>query len=220
MVDSWSKDHYPIFIKTDRDDSIKPLHAQIISKSDRNGTKHILLPYDPDKTDGMIIHDTNDDHDGYSNYIAHGLIPLFFVGKGRQLLPADKLSQHLLIASKKTSTKYGDSHRDGQTNVWVSQNMWRDLVALYLGLPLDLDLEYEHKYQALQDDCFQKYSSKGSWYGFCDSPVNSFLTSYSRGIPIIAFPLAKHHISYSKNDKTLYISPQTTAHQDRFVYLF
>ena len=102
---------------------------------------------------------------------------------------------HLMTAHLKTNTDFGDSHRDGISNVWISQNMWRDLAAAYLGAELDfkkLHSQYWHN----QMVCFQRSRNlpdnavSSPWTGFCDSPESSFLTWYSRGIPLILLPRA------------------------------
>ncbi|MBN1879431.1 hypothetical protein JW823_04905 [bacterium] len=145
----------------------------------------VLLPLDHDKP--INTSNGNEDPNGYCNYAAHGLVALWLCGLSAPVDLETRMRFHLESAHEKTQTGYGDSHRDGHANVWISQNMWRDLAALYLGA--DIDYHRQHaKYLKLQVESVTHRTGNCRWEGFCDSPENSFLTCYSRGIPILAFP--------------------------------
>ncbi len=174
IIDSWTGTHFPIALASETDE-----------KKDSRVVSQVLLPHDanhPIRSDDLL----DDDLDGFSNYAAHGLVALWLSGLNAPGELEALMKKHLEIAHKKTATEYGDAHRDGIENVWVSQNMWRDLAALYLDADLDFDLLHQ-RYLRLQKESVPRRDGTGRWEGFCDSPVNSFLTAYSRGIPIIGF---------------------------------
>lgn len=173
---SWTGTHFPISL---------PLRNPAASAPAGKITG-VLLPLDPDRPIGTSGTDPGNS-DGYCNYAAHGLVALWLC---RLNAPDDletRMRVHLAAAHEKTATPYGDSHRDGHPNVWVSQNMWRDLAARYLGVDLDFTGQHQ-KYMKLQQEALNHRGGTCRWEGFCDSPENSFLTCYSRGIPIMAFP--------------------------------
>ncbi len=173
---SWTGTHFPISLP-----SRNPAAAGSGGK-----ITGVLLPLDRDKpirTSGT----GPDNPDGYCNYAAHGLVALWLCNLKAPGEIENRMKLHLEAAHEKTATDYGDSHRDGHPNVWISQNMWRDLAARYLGADLDFHRQHE-KYLRLQIEAVAHRAKTCRWEGFCDSPENSFLTCYSRGIPIVAFP--------------------------------
>ncbi|MCD4655151.1 DUF4965 domain-containing protein [bacterium] len=182
---SWLGDHYPINLA-----------------SEKSKSKFVVLPYTKHQTSNPKP-TASDSSDGYSNYIAHGLVPLLLFGEEEPAKWFEHMATHLENAHQKTNTEYGDAHRDGSTNVWISQNMWRDLAAAYLGS--DLDFQKLHKqYWHNQEECFRRSrqvfddKKQAPWLGFCDSPESSFLTYYSRGIPIIMLPQALSQTSFTR----------------------
>jgi hypothetical protein len=173
IIDSWTGTHFPIALPSETDEK----DARVVSQ--------VLLPHDSDhpiRSDDSL----EDLLDGFSNYAAHGLVALWLSGLNAPPELEALMKKHLEIAHQKTATEYGDAHRDGVDNVWVSQNMWRDLAALYLDADIEFDLLHQ-RYLRLQKEAVPRRDGTGRWEGFCDSPVNSFLTAYSRGIPILGF---------------------------------
>jgi len=176
---SWLGNHFPIALAPPA-----PEQSDGAEQETPKRMEALVLPYDGKKSMKTLNTDS-DNLDGYSNYIAHGLIPLWICGSSAPAELENRLKIHLVNAHAATATPYGDGHRDGESNVWVSQNMWRDLAARYLSA--DIDLAGQHrKYWQLQCESVHRRDGTGRWEGFCDSPLNSFLTAYSRGIPILA----------------------------------
>lgn len=174
----WLGDHYPI-------------HHEAATAADA----FVVLPFDKEHAPKTQTQ-ADDSRQGYSNYIAHGLVPLLMFGEEKPAGWFPHMAAHLETAHGKTNTEYGDAHRDGVTNVWISQNMWRDLAAAYLGAHLDFQ-KLHGQYWRNQVMCFARNRrnpedvSARRWTGFCESPENSFLTFYSRGVPIIMLPRAR-----------------------------
>ncbi len=177
-------DHYPIYIP-----GRQPVSAGILYPHS-SGDQH-----DPH-------HDTGSNN-GYSNYLFHGAVPLYICGKPFLNDFSESFRRHIISAHEKTNTRFGDAHRDGVSNVWISQNMWRDLAASYLDAPLDFS-RLHRQYRDMETHCFSKKNAT-QWQGFCDSPFNSFLTFYSRGVPFLFFHWAQAHFSFSRKNSALTI---------------
>ncbi|MGB3977299.1 MAG: glycoside hydrolase family 52 protein [bacterium] len=175
IIKSWTGTHFPIALSAPEKEA----------GTDPKKISQVLLPHDQHHP--ITANDSaEDDITGYSNYAAHGLVPLWLCGLHAPSELEALMKTHLETAHEKTTTPYGDAHRDGQQNVWVSQNMWRDLAALYLGADIDFS-ELHRQYTQVQSLSIGRRDNTGRWEGFCDSPFNAFLTAYSRGIPILGF---------------------------------
>ena len=142
--------------------------------------------------------------DGWSNYLFHGWVTRFITGHVPPDAFKEKMRRHMISAHQKTATIYGDAHCNGIRNVWVSQNMWRDLAGLYLNSNPDL-MEMKQKYWALQLKTRKHQTNPMAWQGFCDSPFNAYLTAYSRGIPMILYPWAKEKFSLDASKGTIHV---------------
>jgi hypothetical protein len=185
---SWRDDHYPIAVGEQK---FKRIGVLLPSGSKQSPAEAPTKPL------------SADDPSGYSNYLANGLVPLFLTGCENLVPSIPELSDHLINAHLMTETKYGDAHRDGWSNVWISQNIWRDASAMYLKTPFDFNT-FVSKYWASQMNAFSARSSNPVWEGYCDSPENSFLTSYGRGVDILVYPYAERKMSLST------LKPRTT----------
>jgi hypothetical protein len=77
-----------------------------------------------------------DGWDGYSIYTTNGM--LYPLRSGMELpgLDLSRLRDDLLASYRATMKRYGSPHTDRENNMWVSQNIWRDMAAAYLGLDL------------------------------------------------------------------------------------
>ena len=173
IIESWTGTHFPIALSAPEKEA----------DTDPKKITQVLLPHDQHHPI-TTVDSKEDDITGYSNYAAHGLVPLWLCGLHAPSELEKLMKTHLVTAHNKTSTPYGNAHRDGQQNVWVSQNMWRDLAALYLGADIDF-AELHRQYTQVQSLSINRRDNTGRWEGFCDSPYNAFLTAYSRGIPIL-----------------------------------
>ncbi len=160
---SWLGDHYPIALSPPR-------------------LRHHMVLLDGIKPHRPLSIES------YSNYAAHGLVPLLMAGDFHLAAMLPRLGEHLLAAHRKTATKFGDAHYPGSENVWVSQNIWRDLAALYLGQPWDMKAQLK-RYEAVELQANKRNDPR--WQGFCDSPENRYLTWYSRGTALLWLPFAE-----------------------------
>jgi hypothetical protein len=132
-----------------------------------------------------ILGDTNEivGWDAYTLYVNNGLLVPLFTGLDFDL-PKDKLLADLVNAREHSLTEYGCTHSStDHSNLWVSQNLWRDFIGYYLG--------YEHddmdRYWA-----FEVYeNTQGRGGGFTDVAGRNQLYYYPRGITSLGIFAAK-----------------------------
>ena len=72
--------------------------------------------------------------DSYSIYTANGLVYPMRSGMKIAGLNVARLRTDLRRATAETMDGYGSPHTSHESNMWVSQNIWRDIAAAYLGI--------------------------------------------------------------------------------------
>lgn len=121
--------------------------------------------------------------DAYSIYTGNGLLLPYMVGQPL-MLPTARLKADLLHANRETLSRYGCGHTSAEPdNVWVSQNLWRDMLARYLGL-------HGPSHAARYWDMQVMSNTHQQSYGFIDTYINNALCFYPRGITSITWLLA------------------------------
>lgn len=85
--------------------------------------------------------------DAYSLYTTNGLLYPFRAGMRLEELNVERLRMDLRRAAAETLGVYGSPHTSRERNMWVSQNMWRDAAAAYLGVDM---IDNVDRYWALQ----------------------------------------------------------------------
>lgn len=130
-------------------DSLLEKSRNMIAKI-RNTMETVAWPNDhyavclPQSTDGLrdiwtgkeIKGDGLDGWNAYSLYTTNGLLYLLATGI-KPDLNYERLLIDLQNSVEKSLTSYGCTHSNvDRGNVWLSQNMWRDQIAAYLGLDL------------------------------------------------------------------------------------
>jgi hypothetical protein len=121
--------------------------------------------------------------DAYSIYTANGLLYLLLSGNEPDL-NYQRICTDIVNAYWQSLTEYGCTHTSAdKSNVWVSQNLWRDFVAAYLGIQLP---DNSPRYFALQ--AFMNTS--GLTKGFIDTYLTNNLCFYPRGITSIGYLFA------------------------------
>ena len=100
-----------------------------------------------------------------------------------------------------TRTPYGSSHTSaGQGIVWISQNLWRDYVAAYLGIDLLNSVDAYWDYQALTGA-----NADASLY-YDTTPQNN-LNFYPRGATVFGAPLAAAGMRLNRAGGELGLAP-------------
>lgn len=120
--------------------------------------------------------------DAYSIYTGSALLLPAMINQPPVLEP-DRLRLDVASAMREAVGRYGCGHSSADPeNVWVSQNLWRDHLAEYLGLK---PLPAQHYW-----DMQVMSNTAGESRGFIDTYVTNNLSFYPRGIAAIGYLLA------------------------------
>ncbi len=121
--------------------------------------------------------------DAYSIYTGNGTLLPTMCGQP-PLLDLDRLRKDIYASTRENIGRYGCGHTSAEPeNVWISQNLWRDMIARYMKLegaslaPLYWDM------QVMSNTHEQSL-------GFIDTYINNFLCYYPRGITSVGYFLA------------------------------
>ncbi|UCG16310.1 MAG: DUF4965 domain-containing protein [Phycisphaerales bacterium] len=108
--EAWLGDHYAVCIDRSADGVIDPGTGQAAAG------------------------DTLEGWDAYSLYTANGLLLPMMAGLDTGL-DLDRMRTDVRAALERARCEYGCTHSSAdRSNLWVSQNLWRDLAAAYLGI--------------------------------------------------------------------------------------
>ncbi len=126
--------------------------------------------------------------DGYSLYTANGALYAMRSGTPLMNLDLDRLRQDLLAATHHNLRLYGAPHTDREENMWISQNIWRDMVAAYLGIDMidnvDRYWELQRYINTTKYGCFTDvyvYSSDGTSLDYYPRGAVAFGLLYALG---------------------------------------
>ena len=138
--------------------------------------------------------------DAYSIYTANGLVYLFLAGFDFKW-NRDRLFADLVNSFKKSKTPYGCTHSDvDKSNVWISQNIWRDIAGCYLGADMTDNADDYWQYEV--------YENQGGRGGcFIDTYGWNKLNYYPRGIAIAGILYAAGGISADGRKKAIRLAP-------------
>ncbi|MCC7147183.1 MAG: DUF4965 domain-containing protein [Phycisphaeraceae bacterium] len=135
-------------------------------------------------TDKLLMAEQMDGWDSYSIYSGNGLLLPLMIGQPL-LLNLKRLQSDVGNAVRETLSQYGCGHTSYETdNVWVSQNLWRDHLAGYLGqtwMPM-----LSGHYWDMQIMSNTGEQSKG----FIDTYINNNLCFYPRGVTALGYLLS------------------------------
>jgi hypothetical protein len=130
-----------------------------------------------------LTSDTIEGWDAVSIYTGNALLLPTMIGQP-PLLNTDRLINDMMAGYRECMSRYGCGHTSFEPeNVWVSQNLWRDLLARYMGMA---GPTYAQLYWDLQVMSNTHDVSKG----FIDTYINNNLCFYPRGIASIGYVLA------------------------------
>ncbi|MBN1899660.1 MAG: DUF4965 domain-containing protein [Spirochaetes bacterium] len=121
--------------------------------------------------------------DAYSIYTSNGLLYPLLAGLCPKI-DREKIKKDLWNAHLKTRTQYGDIHTSkGDKNIWFSQNLFRDLVALYFDLDFTQHISSYWSYQ-------QNVNTDNAICCYYDTTLQNNLIWYPRGITSMGIFLA------------------------------
>ncbi len=144
--------------------------------------------------------------DDYSIYTANGLLLPAMIGR-QSAFDRARMVADITSAMRETLTPYGCGHSSSDTtNVWVSQNLWRDHTGRYLGAVVPA---LDDRYWDLQ-----VYSNTDDQsFAFIDTYIGNELCFYPRGATAFGYFLAGPRISI---DRLADGGPKIVIQPDRY----
>lgn len=148
------------------------------------------------KVEGDVLNGWN----AYSLYTTNGLLFLLATGL-KPDLNYERLLTDLQQSMKKSITPYGCTHSSiDRSNVWLSQNFWRDQIACYLGIDL-LDMA-ERYWKFLEWE-----NTQGRGGCFVDTYGWNWLSYYPRGVTTIGVLASALGMRINAEAKTIELAP-------------
>ena len=138
--------------------------------------------------------------DAYTLYSGNGLALLLMAGvdPGVNL---DRFRTDVVESARNSLCEYGCFHSStDRSNLWVSQNLWRDMVAGYLGEDL---FHLADRYWAFE--VFENTTGRGGC--FIDTYGNNWLSYYPRGTAILGYPYAMAGVVIDRASRTVHCRP-------------
>ncbi len=121
--------------------------------------------------------------DAYSLYTSNGMLYPLMAGADLPM-DADRVRQDMLSATRASLIEYGCTHSSAdRSNIWISQNLWRDFTGAYLGIDyLDMATRYW--------DFLKFENARPEGRCFIDTYIANNLCYYPRGITSIGVLMA------------------------------
>lgn len=174
--DAWLGDHYAVCLQVDA-----------------SGLKDVW--------EGQALAGELPGWDAYSIYPSNGLLYLLMTGTPVPL-DLERMKRDIASATEQSMTRYGCTHssKDESGNLWISQNVWKDFTAAYLGLDL---LGLADKYWD-----YELYeNSQGHGGCFVDAPPRGHLNYYPRGVASIGLLYAMGGVQTDVTARTIRFNP-------------
>jgi len=138
--------------------------------------------------------------DAYSIHTANGLLYPLLSGY-RPNLDYARLARDIAHATREAMLEYGCTHSSAdRSNLWVSQNLWRDFVAAYMGLDL---LDMASRYWAFE--VMENTVGRGGC--FIDTYGWNTLNFYPRGVASVGAFAAAAGLSVDRVAGQVALSP-------------
>lgn len=138
--------------------------------------------------------------DAYSLYTSNGLLYPLLVGKSCGV-DWERIRLDMRSATDESLIEYGCTHSSAdRSNIWVSQNLWRDFTGAYLGLDY---LDMIDRYWAFE--VFVNAHEEGKC--FIDTYLANNLCYYPRGITAIGVFLAGIGLQVDRAAGTMAMNP-------------
>lgn len=139
--------------------------------------------------------------DAYSIYAPNGLLYPLMTGIDISI-NSEKVKKHIIETTKSSMTHYGCKHSDVDDTglLWISQNLWKDCIAAYLGIDM---VDLCDKYW----DYEMYVNSQGDGGCFVDTYPRPHLNYYPRGITSIALIYAIAGVKIDVPNKVLKLNP-------------
>jgi xylan 1,4-beta-xylosidase len=155
--DAWLGDHFAVCLERERGRT-------------RNASTGRLLP-------SGELH-------GWNAVSIHAASGVLFPMRSGIDLPIDRgrLRTDVATGLSRTMRAFGCAHSDADDGGWISQNLWRDALAGYVGVDLAENADRYWKFELERN----REGTTSDWGGFCDSPTNRSLCYDPRGAAAFA----------------------------------
>jgi hypothetical protein len=164
---AWLGDHYAVAVDPSADGVVDPWTGEPLAADQLNGW------------------------DAYSIYTGNGLVLPAMIGQP-PLLKLDRLKADVAAADRENQDRYGDGHTSAETsNIWISQNLWRDTLARYLKLGGPSSATQYWDMQIMSNTHDQSH-------GFIDTYINNNLSFYPRGIAAMGWFIASPRLQIDR----------------------
>jgi hypothetical protein len=174
---AWLKDHYAVTLNRNTEGLVDPWTDEALPEGELEGW------------------------DDYSIYTCNGLLYLFLTNMKMPRWKTTRFARDIENAEMATRTPYGCRHTSsGEAAVWISQNLWRDYVAAYLGVDMLRNIEGYWDYQVLTGD----NENPGLYYD--TSPSNN-LNFYPRGATVFGASMAAAGLRVNRVDGEIHLAP-------------
>jgi len=141
--------------------------------------------------------------DSYSIYATNGLVYPLRAGLKLDGLNLPRLREDLRRAAAVTMREFGSPHTSHENNMWVSQNIWRDIAAAYLGI------DYVDNIQRYWD--LEKYINTEKYGSFTDVYVygsdSTSLDYYPRGVAAFGLINALAGLQMNRPEGIISVAP-------------
>lgn len=148
--------------------------------------------------------ETTDDWRAYSMYAQNGLVyPL----RGGATVPVSRqqMRKDIEVATRKLMREYGTTHTTLEDNMWISQCIWRDIAAAYLGIDM---IDNINRYWALARKlAFEHHRCYTDSYFYNGGAA---LDYYPRGITAIGLIYALGGVQIDVPGKSITFNPLRT----------
>ncbi len=158
-AEAWLGDHYAVSVEASATGVVDPATDRPVNAEELEG------------------------HDAYSLSTGNGLLLGILIGLPT-LLDKRRLREDILAGDRENQSRYGDGHTSAEVeNCWVSQNLWRDMLARYLSLKGPSSAAQYWDMQVMSNTHAQSL-------GYVDTYVNSDRSHNPRGIGVLGYYLA------------------------------
>ncbi len=144
--------------------------------------------------------------ESYSVYTSNGLVYPMRSGMKLEGLDLGRLRADLRNATAETMDEFGSPHTSHEENMWVSQNIWRDIAAAYLGIDW---IDNAERYWDLQ-----RYINTAKFGAFTDVYVygrdSTSLDYYPRGVAAFGLIEALAGLQFDRVSGELSVAPLRT----------
>ncbi|MGM0492950.1 MAG: malectin domain-containing carbohydrate-binding protein [Armatimonadota bacterium] len=141
--------------------------------------------------------------DSYSIYTTNGLVYPWRSGMMVEGLELPRLREDIRNATAVTMGEFGSPHTSHESNMWVSQNIWRDMAAAYLGVDW---IDNAERYWDLQ-----RYINTEKYGAFTDVYVyerdSTSLDYYPRGVAAYGMIDALAGLQFDRVEGVLSLAP-------------